>query len=405
MNKKLPFIARVATIAGLAIGAFFLLSLGKAGTWAASGGSSGTGVWTAPTATAPNGNIDAPITVGGGTAGNTYVQTKTGTLILSSLILNPNSGGAVPNGQVLTSSGSNGTAVWAAAGGSGSSGSDTNILKFTIDNLTNNNYSCVAAKDLTSYCNSPMGCVIETFESTPYNSPFPIPSIHYRHNLSYLTYEHNPTGLGLGFSFFGLLDNSMYTSSQTGTAGTSYTYSGISVGSWSTMYNFAFANGGTCNGSGTGYTNPYMWDFKVMGNTKTEFWIYPRSTSAGGGSSGGTSDLYPHINYQNKNPSALPLGSSDPTTVDPWPYSVFYGGSANSGPMYCTSMNAFEYCTERNTLFSNMQCNGTETTSLANFAGPGGAWSSVNMSGAPMKKITQVTCATAYNGDINTTPQ
>jgi len=75
---------------------------------------------------------NAPINVGGA-APNYYMQVKSGPLTLqgllsvASMIFNPN-GGSIANGQVLTSSGGNGTVGWVATsslgitGSSGSSG-------------------------------------------------------------------------------------------------------------------------------------------------------------------------------------------------------------------------------------------------------------------------------------------
>ena len=59
--KKYPFVSKIATITGLALGAFALSALA-------------TGTWTAPSAPAPGGNVDAPINVGG------TPQYKTGAL-------------------------------------------------------------------------------------------------------------------------------------------------------------------------------------------------------------------------------------------------------------------------------------------------------------------------------------
>ncbi|MEI8327659.1 MAG: hypothetical protein WCG02_00800 [Candidatus Taylorbacteria bacterium] len=62
--KKYPFVSKIATITGLALGAFALSALA-------------TGTWTAPSAAAPNGNVDAPINVGGTVVTPQY---KTGAL-------------------------------------------------------------------------------------------------------------------------------------------------------------------------------------------------------------------------------------------------------------------------------------------------------------------------------------
>jgi hypothetical protein len=83
---------------------------------------SGGNTWTAPSQTPPNGNVAAPINVGPNAT--TQIKTDgliiTGTLALKSLVLNSTTG-SVDDNQVLTSSGGNGTAVWAKAGGSGGS--------------------------------------------------------------------------------------------------------------------------------------------------------------------------------------------------------------------------------------------------------------------------------------------
>ena len=100
--KKYPFVSKIATITGLALGAFALSALA-------------TGTWTAPSAAAPNGNVDAPINVGGGTAGNIYSQTKTGFLTLANFIFNPTlTPGSVTAGSVLTAKDTNGTVGWAS---------------------------------------------------------------------------------------------------------------------------------------------------------------------------------------------------------------------------------------------------------------------------------------------------
>ena len=83
--------------------------------------------WTAPSQSPPNGNVAAPINVGP----NTITQIKTdgliitGTLALKSLVVNPTSG-SVNDNWVLTSSGGNGTAVWAQPTG-GSSGNSSSL--------------------------------------------------------------------------------------------------------------------------------------------------------------------------------------------------------------------------------------------------------------------------------------
>ena len=62
--KKYPFVSKIATITGLALGAFALSALAA-------------GTWTAPSTAAPYGNVDAPINVGGTVATPQY---KTGAL-------------------------------------------------------------------------------------------------------------------------------------------------------------------------------------------------------------------------------------------------------------------------------------------------------------------------------------
>ncbi len=106
--KKYPFVSKIATITGLALGAFALSALA-------------TGTWTAPSAAAPNGNVDAPINVGGGTALNIYSQTKTGFLTLANFIFNPTlAPGSVTAGSVLTAKDTSGTVGWAAPSSGGS---------------------------------------------------------------------------------------------------------------------------------------------------------------------------------------------------------------------------------------------------------------------------------------------
>ncbi len=70
--------------------------------------------WVGPSSVAPNGNVDAPINVGGGTVGNTYIQTKTGILNLLHLITSDltvtNSDGStsgIASGSVLMADGDN----------------------------------------------------------------------------------------------------------------------------------------------------------------------------------------------------------------------------------------------------------------------------------------------------------
>jgi hypothetical protein len=66
--------------------------------------------------------VDAPINVGGGTAGNTYAQVKTGFLTLANFIFNPTlTQHSVTPGSVLTATDDSGTVGWAPASG-GSSG-------------------------------------------------------------------------------------------------------------------------------------------------------------------------------------------------------------------------------------------------------------------------------------------
>jgi hypothetical protein len=118
----------------------------------------------------------------------------------------------------------------------------------------------------------------------------------------------------------------------------------------------------------------------------------------------GTAVLYGRVNYKNYNPATAPPPygtSADPTTVDPWPYSTYYGGPGNPGPMYCTSLNAYQYCSERNSQFSNMTCGNTAAATMIT-SNSGSSWTPVY---GVTRKITSVICATTYSGDINPTVQ
>gem|GEM_PF-1080747 len=109
MKKINPTLTKISTITGFALGAFALSVL-----------ASGTVGWNPPTATPPNGNVDAPISVGGGAAGNSYSQTKTGFLTLANFIFNPTlTQGDVASGSVLTALDNNGTVGWGNGGCSG----------------------------------------------------------------------------------------------------------------------------------------------------------------------------------------------------------------------------------------------------------------------------------------------
>lgn len=103
MNKT-SFIARVAAISGLAVGAFAFAAIA--------------GTWTAPTATPPTGNVAAPINVGNGTPviNQSGIQEKTDSLILDNgltvlgnLVI---AGGSPTAGAVLTSNDATGAVKW-----------------------------------------------------------------------------------------------------------------------------------------------------------------------------------------------------------------------------------------------------------------------------------------------------
>jgi hypothetical protein len=96
--------ARVATLSGLVLGAFAMSALA--------------GTWTAPTATPPAGNVDAPVNIGA------ITQTKLGWLGVRGLIATDFTlaTGTPVAGQVLTAIDSLGTAAWATpTGGMGGS--------------------------------------------------------------------------------------------------------------------------------------------------------------------------------------------------------------------------------------------------------------------------------------------
>ena len=97
-----PIVTKISAITGLALGAFALSVF-----------ASNVAGWNPPSATPPNGNVDAPISVGGGTTGNIYSQTKTGFLTLANFIFNPTlTQGSVTAGSVLTATDNNGTVGW-----------------------------------------------------------------------------------------------------------------------------------------------------------------------------------------------------------------------------------------------------------------------------------------------------
>lgn len=94
---------RAAVVTGLALGAFALSAIAD---------------WSNPSLPPTQGNVAAPINVGGGDANGIYSQQKTGLLTLANLAvtyMNIASGTpATPRGSVLTNDG-NGNAYWAAA--------------------------------------------------------------------------------------------------------------------------------------------------------------------------------------------------------------------------------------------------------------------------------------------------
>ena len=139
---KKQALTRIASIAGFALGAFALSTLAA-------------GTWTAAPASGPTGNnVDAPINVGGGTAGNTYSQSKTGLLALASMVFNPTGTANIKPGSIMVAKDANGTVGWqnpsatlsrdytrvacnsgtAFYWGGGNSGGATNDLKYTCVN-------------------------------------------------------------------------------------------------------------------------------------------------------------------------------------------------------------------------------------------------------------------------------
>ncbi len=114
MKIKSPVLSRAIALSGFFLGAFALAVAA--------------GTWSAPTQTPPNGNVDAPINVGGTT------QIKTGLLTLNNLaVVNMNVASGTTNtaGSVLTNDGK-GNASWAAGGGSGSIPSGA-IMAFALN--------------------------------------------------------------------------------------------------------------------------------------------------------------------------------------------------------------------------------------------------------------------------------
>jgi hypothetical protein len=139
------------------------------------------GTWTPPTATPPGGNIAAPINVGP----NATTQEKTdsliidGVLALKSLVVNPGSGSVADN-QVLTSSGGNGTAVWAQAGGGSASTTMTafdptsNILYYRGSTLQGSSFpSGLVDNSVSGATNCPTPTVKNEQVAIPYPSTIP----------------------------------------------------------------------------------------------------------------------------------------------------------------------------------------------------------------------------------------
>jgi hypothetical protein len=108
--KTTSTINRIATIAGLSLGAFALSVAAQ--------------TWTAPTQSAPNGNVAAPVNIG------SILQTRLGDLVIngslnvgglgilsSNYVFKP-SAAAVPVGSVLAAKDTGGTVEWKAPSGS-----------------------------------------------------------------------------------------------------------------------------------------------------------------------------------------------------------------------------------------------------------------------------------------------
>jgi hypothetical protein len=91
--KNFKHIKRIASVTGLLLGAFVLSAAAA-------------GVWTPPTNTPPNGNVDAPVNVGD------TGQAKTGLLGLKSFLFNPTGVANIPVGSVLTATNADGTVGW-----------------------------------------------------------------------------------------------------------------------------------------------------------------------------------------------------------------------------------------------------------------------------------------------------
>ena len=121
MKIKSPVLSRAIALSGFFLGAFALAVAA--------------GTWSAPTSSAPDGNVAAPINVGGGGTGtDLYPQIKTGILTLNNLVaknMNVASGTIASAGSVLTNDGK-GNASWAAGGGSGSIPSGA-IMAFALN--------------------------------------------------------------------------------------------------------------------------------------------------------------------------------------------------------------------------------------------------------------------------------
>ncbi len=106
MKNVTPFITKVASLTGIALGAFALVAIA--------------GTWTPPTTSPPNGNVDAPINVGAPTP----AQEKLGGLwikgpftLTDPLFKYKPSASDVVVGSVLTAKDALGTVEWGAAGG------------------------------------------------------------------------------------------------------------------------------------------------------------------------------------------------------------------------------------------------------------------------------------------------
>jgi hypothetical protein len=129
---KSSFISRVATIGGLALGAFALSAFA--------------GTWVAPSAPAPGGNPDAPVNVG------SVTQTKLGWLGVKGLVATDLTlaTGTPAAGMVLTAIDSLGNAKWQTPSGGGGGGATGDVI---VCSATGSTFS------------NPQGTVTKTFSA------------------------------------------------------------------------------------------------------------------------------------------------------------------------------------------------------------------------------------------------